>query len=94
MHSLMENGTYRTQCRRCGALVYDGVWIPPVERLRLQHDHRDLCPADVIPLERASTTVKGPAGKVDKSARPAQATWRVKSGVRRSSLLPCGYRDM
>ncbi len=47
----MTNSAYRTQCRRCKTIVYDGKWISPAERLGLHREHRGMCPADVIPIQ-------------------------------------------
>lgn len=45
----MSDGHYRTQCRRCDTLVYDGPWIPPNQRLRIHEHHRTTCTATTPP---------------------------------------------
>jgi len=52
----MRNGAYRTQCRRCSSVVYDGPWILPTERLQLQQDHRKSCTADIISIRAPLST--------------------------------------
>lgn len=39
----MSEGYFRTQCRGCDFLVYEGPWIPPRERQLLHEHHRALC---------------------------------------------------
>jgi hypothetical protein len=39
----MSEGYFRTQCRECDLLVYEGPWIPPRERHLLHEHHRTLC---------------------------------------------------
>ncbi|SCC64056.1 hypothetical protein GA0061093_11748 [Rhodococcus qingshengii] len=39
----MSEGYFRTQCRGCDLLVYEGPWIPPRERQHLHERHRALC---------------------------------------------------
>lgn len=39
----MSEGYFRTQCRGCDLLVYEGPWIPPRERHLLHERHRALC---------------------------------------------------
>ncbi|SCC70229.1 hypothetical protein GA0061093_13517 [Rhodococcus qingshengii] len=39
----MSEGYFRTQCRECDLLVYEGPWIPPRERHLLHEHHRALC---------------------------------------------------
>jgi hypothetical protein len=83
----MKNGAYCTKCRRCSSVVYDGPWISPAERLRLQQDHRSSCPADVIPIrESLSTSSRVPTVNL-RIAAPAKLRQRVKSEVKR----PQGY---
>ncbi|MDE8649718.1 hypothetical protein PXH69_32620 [Rhodococcus qingshengii] len=39
----MNEGYFRTQCRHCGDLVYEGPWIPPHKRHHIHHAHRTTC---------------------------------------------------
>jgi len=39
----MNEGYFRTQCRHCGDLVYEGPWIPPQRRHHIHQDHRTTC---------------------------------------------------
>lgn len=56
----LNAGLYRTQCRRCNAIVYDGSWITPPERRALHEHHRTICPS--------------PAAYTKASARDHEAT--------------------
>lgn len=39
----MSEGYFRTQCRGCELLVYEGPWIPPRERQLLHEQLRTQC---------------------------------------------------
>uniref|UniRef100_UPI001C0EFF15 hypothetical protein n=1 Tax=Rhodococcus erythropolis TaxID=1833 RepID=UPI001C0EFF15 len=50
----MDEGHYRTQCRRCESTVYDGPWIPPQQRHHLHQHHRTTCAAAPPPAITAA----------------------------------------
>lgn len=79
----MKNGAYCTQCRRGSSVVYDGPWISPAERLRLQQDHRSSCPANAIPIREPLTASPRIAAVNSHITRPAQLRQRVKSEMKR-----------
>lgn len=60
----MTNSAYRTRCRRCGTVVYDGQWIPPADRFTIEQDHRDTCPADIVPIANAA---RNPLARLERS---------------------------
>jgi hypothetical protein len=53
----MSEGYFRTQCRGCELLVYEGPWIPRRERQLLHERHRTLCTAAWPRARTAPTAV-------------------------------------
>ncbi len=39
----MDDSYFRSQCKVCDLVVYEGPWLSPPQRLSVQEHHRDVC---------------------------------------------------